>query len=357
MLTSSLWAQRRVENLVYNPGFEVVAPGKKVGLDNPIETAAGWSAPTRGKSLLYTTYREYIYDPDGSLWPFTARTGKNVAGMNVYGDDDGVPRREYIQGALTKPLTVGRRYYFEFWVHYHCEGANNIGIVFLPEKIKDTTAGLLNFQPVSFQKAVTLYDNDKNTWTLVRDSFVAARPFQYFVIGNFFPDSTTLIEGNRYDHHFAYIDDILVTEAPNQSAVPAPITKAEEQKWHENTETSKGMQTTTAGSVPNKSLVYFKLDSSEITPETATLLDAIATELTQKPGVKIELKGFASSEGSVPYNKQLSDRRNQSVRRYLMEKGVSPLAISMKAFGEDNPVSPNDTEENRSKNRRVEIVW
>ncbi len=354
LLCTDVCAQR---NLVHNPGFEAVVPGKRAGLDNPIDVAAGWSAPNMGRSLLYTTRGDYIYDPHGSLWPFKARTGKNVAGMNVYGDDDGALRREYIQGTLTKPLTTGRKYFFEFWVHYHCEGANNIGIAFLPEKIKDTTAGLLNFQPVSFQKKVTPYDNGTDAWTLVRDSFVAARPFQYFVIGNFFHDSLTLIEGNTYDHHFAYIDDILVVEAPNQPATTPPITREEEKKWAENVETSKGMTTTAGGNAENTGKVFFKFDSAEITPESAALLDDLVTQLSQQKGVKIELKGFASSEGGTAYNKQLSQRRNESVQQYLTKKGIAASGISMNAFGEDNPVAPNDTEDNRSKNRRVEVVW
>ncbi|HRI60317.1 MAG TPA: OmpA family protein, partial [Saprospiraceae bacterium] len=332
------------KNLVQNPGFEAVAPGKKAGSDNPIDVATGWSAPNMGKSLLYTTRGDYIYDPHGSLWPFKARTGKNVAGMNVYGDDDGILRREYIQGTMTQPLTVGRKYFFEFWVHYHCEGANNIGIAFLPEKIKDTTTGLLNFQPVSFQKKVTPYDIGANAWTLVRDSFVAVRPFQYFIIGNFFPDSLTLIEGNTYDHHFAYIDDILVVEAPNQPAATPAITKEEEKKWAENVETSKGMTTQSAGNIATAARVFFKFDSAEITPEAATLLDGIVVQLSQQTGAKVELKGFASSEGSTAYNQELSRRRNQSVQQYLAAKGIAASVITMIAFGEENPAAPNDTE-------------
>jgi outer membrane protein OmpA-like peptidoglycan-associated protein len=346
------------QNLVQNPSFETIAAGKTIELENPIDIAAGWSAPNEGKSLLYTTSGEHIYDPNGSLWPFKARSGKNVAGMNVFGDHlSGAARREYIQGTLISPLTVGKKYFFQFWVHYHCEGANNIGIAFLPEKIKDTTGGLLHFQPVSFQKEVTLYDNGRNMWTLVRDSFVAVRPFRNFVIGNFFPDSLTKIEANTYDHHFAFIDDILVVEVPNQSATQLLITKEEEEKWDENVTVSKGMQTATKNGDANTRLVFFKFASATITPETAALLDGIAAELGQNSNATIELKGFASSEGSMAYNKQLSKRRNQSVRNYLTAKGIAASRISMTAFGEDNPADTNDTEEGRSKNRRVEVGW
>lgn len=349
-------AQPAGQNLVQNPGFEAIGQGRTVRLDNQIAVAAGWSAPNRGNSQLFTTHRDYIYDPHGSLWPFKARSGKNVAGMNVYGDDEGALRREYIQGTLTKPLTVGKKYVFEFWVHYHCEGANNIGIVFLPEKIKDTTSGLLHFQPVSFQKKVTPYNSDEDAWTPVRDSFVAALPFQNFIIGNFFHDSLTQIEGNTYDHHFAYIDDIRVVEVYNQPADAPAVTQEDQKKWRQNAEKSKGMPANNKESAPDSGMVYFKYDSSKITPEAATILDGIAARWADKAGVEIELRGYASSEGKPDYNQRLSHRRNLSVSRYLTSKGVHVSGITMNAYGENDPASPNDTEENRRKNRRVAVL-
>ena len=349
-------AQQRGDNLVQNPSFEALASGKTMDLENPVSVAAGWDAPNRGKSMLYTTRGEFIYDPHGALWPFKARTGKNVAGMNVYGEDDGLLRREYIQGTLIRPLTPERTYIFEFWVHYHCEGANNIGIAFLPDRIRDTAGvGLLRFKPNSYQRKVTPYNNDRNTWALVRDTFVARRPFQYFVIGNFFHDSLTLVEGNTYDHHFAYIDDIKVYEAPEQPMKAKGIDEKEQQEWDSNGKKGKEMavRETDAG----KAVIYFRFDSSDITPETAAQLDDIAARLASKSNLKMELRGFASSEGGNGYNQQLSKRRNQSVRRYLGKKGIPANRIGTSAFGEDQPAADNDTEENRGKNRRVELMW
>ncbi|MBX2892410.1 MAG: OmpA family protein [Saprospiraceae bacterium] len=343
------------QNLVFNPSFEEITPDKSVTLNSPIETAAHWSAPHAGKSLLYTTSNGHIYDPNGASWPFKARTGKNVAGMNVYGESMfGEPLREYIQGTLTRPLTVGKQYVFEFWVHYHCEGANNIGIVFLPEKIKDNSTGLLKFQPVSFQKEVTKYNNDKDTWTVVRDTFVAVKPFKSFIIGNFLPDSLTEIEDNGYNHHFAYIDDIVVLELSNKAQVV--ISRAETEKWEGNTEVSKVLALAPKGVSSETSLVYFKFDSATLQPEAKSMLDEIAAQWGQNPNaVTIALGGHASSEGSSAYNKRLSQRRNQAVRRYLLSKGIPASNISTTAFGEKKPAANNDTEGNRSKNRRVEI--
>lgn len=385
---------KKQENLVQNPGFEEITPGKTATLSNGIDVAANWNSPNQGGSLLYTTDKQYIYDPNGSSWPFKARNGKNVAGMNVYGGYGGAERREYIQGMLKEPLTVGRKYFFEFYVHYHCEGANNIGIAFLPEKINVAESGLLKLQPVSHQKEVTPYNNDKKTWTLVRDTFVAVRPYQSFVIGNFFPNSETKVESSKYGHYFAYIDDIVVAETADQPEVPPVITTADEQKWNFNTEATKNVdmliqkpepvkQTMKVEEVsvktvpavinvpsvpeppaipapppaPIVNLVQFKGGSAELSPESQSALDGLALQMAQNTALKLHVKGFASSEGSTLFNQQLSERRAKSVQEYLSAKGVDGTRISIEALGEKQPVASNDNPEERSKNRRVELGW
>ncbi len=353
-----LSAQKKMrgENLVQNSSFEEIVTNKTVDQNSSIDVAVGWSAPNKGESLLYTTRGEHIYDPHGGAWPFRARTGKNVAGMNVYGGTDEEPSREYIQGTLTRPLTKGKKYLFEFWVHYHCEGANNIGIAFLPGKVNAPGSGLLEFQPVSHQMKVTPYN--RNTWTLVRDSFYAVMPYQNFIIGNFFPDSLTEIEDNGFSHHFAYIDDIMVVEAPDQPGLPQLVSQTDEKKWAGNAEKFKVLPGELTAAAPEEaSKIFFDFDSDVITAEAASVLDNFAARVGPDRSAKLTLKGFASSEGSEAYNLQLSKRRAASVRRYLKQKGVSVTSISIRSFGEAHPEAPNDTEENRSRNRRVELSW
>ena len=71
----------------------------------------------------------------------------------------------------------------------------------------------------------------------------------------------------------------------------------------------------------------------------------------------IEVRGHTSTEGTNAYNLKLSQRRSQSVVEYLKHKGVTNKLIA-KGYGEDYPlVSPDKTEAQREKNRRVELVW
>jgi outer membrane protein OmpA-like peptidoglycan-associated protein len=71
--------------------------------------------------------------------------------------------------------------------------------------------------------------------------------------------------------------------------------------------------------------------------------------------VEIELSGHTSSEGEIALNKALSYKRVQSCRDYLTGKGIGTERIHIVGYGPDRPVAANDTEENRKKNRRVEL--
>ena len=60
--------------------------------------------------------------------------------------------------------------------------------------------------------------------------------------------------------------------------------------------------------------------------------------------------------GNDAYNQDLSERRAASVRTYLIEKGVTQSVLKSKGYGESTPVAPNDSEENKARNRRVEFT-
>jgi len=103
--------------------------------------------------------------------------------------------------------------------------------------------------------------------------------------------------------------------------------------------------------------VNFEYNSARLTPEAMMILDGVADNLIKYPQKNdIEVRGHTSSEGSSRYNLRLSQKRSQSVVDYLTTKGVTNR-LSAHGYGEDMPVADNSTEEGRSKNRRVELVW
>jgi OOP family OmpA-OmpF porin len=101
----------------------------------------------------------------------------------------------------------------------------------------------------------------------------------------------------------------------------------------------------------------FKYDSAELTLNAQTILDDVAQSLVSHPQKNdIEVQGHTSSEGSDNYNMKLSQRRAQSVVDYLKMKGVTNKMMA-KGFGETQPIAANSTEEGKSENRRVELIW
>ena len=70
----------------------------------------------------------------------------------------------------------------------------------------------------------------------------------------------------------------------------------------------------------------------------------------------IEIQAYTDSRGSDALNQRISEDRAQSVRTYLVEKGVSADKLTAKGYGEANPVATNDTAEGRAQNRRVELA-
>jgi outer membrane protein OmpA-like peptidoglycan-associated protein len=106
------------------------------------------------------------------------------------------------------------------------------------------------------------------------------------------------------------------------------------------------------GAIPD---IQFKLDSDVLLSSSYPTLNQAAQVLNQYASVRLEIQGHASSEGEHQYNLELSQRRAESVRRYLIGRGVDPARLTAVGYGETVPVDTNKTEEGRTRNRRVEF--
>jgi outer membrane protein OmpA-like peptidoglycan-associated protein len=103
--------------------------------------------------------------------------------------------------------------------------------------------------------------------------------------------------------------------------------------------------------------INFDYDSSALTPESFWILDRVARAL-QEPewaAARFEIAGHTSSIGTHEYNMDLSQRRAESVRAYLVSRGVANNRLTPKGYGEVNPLYPNSNEGRNWRNRRVEL--
>ena len=101
--------------------------------------------------------------------------------------------------------------------------------------------------------------------------------------------------------------------------------------------------------------VNFRSGSSALTPTSRPILDRVAEALVNNPTVKVEVGGHTDNSGSAATNRRLSQARANSVRAYLISKGVDGSRVSAVGYGPDQPTVPNNTAANRAANRRVEL--
>jgi OmpA-OmpF porin, OOP family len=104
--------------------------------------------------------------------------------------------------------------------------------------------------------------------------------------------------------------------------------------------------------------IQFEFDSSILKTSSYPTLDVISADLRANPGKATELDGFTSNDeknGSAASNMRLSRDRANSVKTYLVNSGVNPKRLKIKAFGETHPIADNSTEDGRIMNRRVEF--
>ena len=100
----------------------------------------------------------------------------------------------------------------------------------------------------------------------------------------------------------------------------------------------------------------FEFDRAEITPQSAAILDALVDHLNLCENVRVRIDGHTDQIGTDSYNRDLSERRSRAAHRYLIEAGITPGRLTVRGFGEADPIAPNWTEEGRALNRRVDLL-
>ncbi|MHB1143107.1 MAG: OmpA family protein [Sulfuricaulis sp.] len=136
---------------------------------------------------------------------------------------------------------------------------------------------------------------------------------------------------------------VAAAPAPEPEAAPAPaeIAAIEPQREPINISEKAG----------------FDFDQAVLRAEDKQRLDAAVAQLKTLPDdAIIQVTGYTDSIGTEEYNRELSMRRAQAARDYLVSNGVTENRIVLSGMGESNPIASNDTAEGRAMNRRVEVA-
>lgn len=101
--------------------------------------------------------------------------------------------------------------------------------------------------------------------------------------------------------------------------------------------------------------IHFELSSAEIRPVSTEVLDAAVKVFKEYKALRIEVSGHTDPVGTKEINSSLSRRRADAVKWYLVDHGIEPHRIATVGHGASKPVADNESEEGRSKNRRIEF--
>jgi len=104
-------------------------------------------------------------------------------------------------------------------------------------------------------------------------------------------------------------------------------------------------------------VVYFDFDTSSVSSQFASVLDAHATFLNTNSNVSVLVEGHADERGTPEYNIALGERRAKAVVTYLENLGVSSSQLTTVSYGEEKPMVKTRSEDAFAKNRRAVLVY
>jgi outer membrane protein OmpA-like peptidoglycan-associated protein len=101
--------------------------------------------------------------------------------------------------------------------------------------------------------------------------------------------------------------------------------------------------------------IGFESGSAALTPDSFKILDEVIASMLAYPEARLEIRGHTDSQGPASFNLELSQRRAESVRQYLIKGGVDPSRLTSVGVGEEEPIASNATPDGRAQNRRIEF--
>ena len=105
--------------------------------------------------------------------------------------------------------------------------------------------------------------------------------------------------------------------------------------------------------------VLFQSNSAAILPQYYTDLDKLGAQLSAPHywEYRVQIEGHTDNRGAALYNQKLSEKRAQSVQQYLVQRfAIDPERLPAKGYGLSRPIEPNNSEEGRRQNRRIEVA-
>lgn len=176
----------------------------------------------------------------------------------------------------------------------------------------------------------------------ISSNLKASLDYRYFRTGDLsFSDAAANDIDAKYSNHTVSVGVRYLFPAPE--AMPEPAAPAVEAPPAPPT-------------VPNNYIVFFDFDRSQMSPEAQRIVTAAAQNAQSAQATSIEVTGHADRSGSTKYNKRLSQRRADIVKKSLIDMGIPAEQIAVVAAGESQPLVPTADGVREAQNRRVQII-
>jgi OOP family OmpA-OmpF porin len=342
------------QNLVPNPGFEDFFSCPQSINTNKAnkKIAPHWNSSSYGTPDLYnkcSTLNMGVQNVTGSTEPFK---GDGFAGIIVWEGKTGF--REYLQTDLMESLKANQVYIVSFWYQlssYSKYCADRICFSFSDSAVFYKQEGVLPIFPAYAKIKPKALDPYTGSWELLEIEYTAKGNERYLTIGNFYDNIHTktthlyLLETKEpmlEQAAYYYIDEVSVIEK-NKIVTSQKV---------EPTLNNKKVSLENSYVLEN---VLFEFKSDTLLPASHKSLDEIVSLLNQYPGWKIKIAGYTDNTGTEQYNLDLSERRANAVKQYLIGKGIKEDRIQHKGCGKTKPITTGTDEQSKKMNRRVEV--
>jgi len=318
-----------------------------------------WYSPTKGTPDYFCVGSNSLYNAPNNMWGNqTAQSGNSYVGIvtNYYNYE-----YEYLQTKLTSPLKSNTKYCLSFYISLSDKSdfsINEIQFTLTKQKIRQKEKTIFKYNEVEHIVS-PLFFKEKEKWVRVCALYIAKNQEEYLTLGLFtndykFNEITNKKSKKKFDGVYYYIDDVSLVEIKDSSECNCkePLSKKDSIKVDTVKSVSQYDEALTSSIVLKN--INFETDKSELLQSSCKELDELVNYLKANPSFKIEINGYTDNTGKEQDNIKLSEQRAKAVVNYLIQNRIDKERTSYKGYGSEKSIAPNDTEENKAKNRRVE---
>lgn len=343
------------QNLVLNGSFE-----EKQGCPvdyNQIQLIhiTSWKQLGNGTPDYFNACSKTVGVPNNVFGSEAASTGEAYAGLVTFTTGK-KNYREYLCSKLTRALVAGELICVEVNVSsadlcsYYTDG---FGVVLSETEPRQMGQECLDIKASVENPRLYLLDQ-VDGWVKMGNIYKATGGERYITIGNFKKDAETNVlhrtapGRSMGDYSYLYIDDVDV------KAVKSKADCSCENEILQSLVVDPPLQLSQYDEIRLDDIL-FNFDKSFLTDSAKDELDEVFSLLKRNKSMYLEVQGHTDNKGEDNYNLGLSKKRAESVVNYLTKKGIETSRLQIKYFGASLPAKPNESEDGRAKNRRVEF--